>query len=347
MTEPQNRKVEKPLLKIEGLKTHFIVDETVIRAVDEVDLEISRGEIFGLVGESGCGKTVTALSIMGLIDDPGQIIAGEVIFDGTSLLPLSEEELNQIRGGRISLIFQDPHVRLNPVFTIGSQLAEIFQVHYGEPHQAAFERAVQLLGMVGIPDPMDRSRAYPYELSGGQAQRVMIAMALALEPELIIADEPTTALDVTIQAQILDLMREMSGNRSTAILLITHDLGVIAGMADRVAVMYAGQIVEQTQVDVLYEEPRHPYTQDLLASIPYGLDEGRLPSIPGSPPDPGNLPVGCRYAPRCEARMTYGLKICGQKSPSLKPWSPGHYVRCWLYESAPGHEPPLSSAEHD
>ena len=345
MIQSQNADTKEPLLKVEGLKTHFFVDGSVVRAVDRVDLEIFRGEVFGLVGESGCGKTVTALSIMGLIDEPGRIIEGDVIFDGISLGAITEDELNQIRGRRISLIFQDPQARLNPVFTVGSQLAEIFQVQYREPRQAAFERSVQLLHAVGIPDPQDRVHAYPHELSGGQAQRVMIAMALALEPELIIADEPTTALDVTIQAQILDLMRAMRVERSTAIILITHDLGVIAGMADRVAVMYAGQIVEQAKADDLYEKPRHPYTQGLLASIPYGVDEGSLTSIPGSPPDPGNLPTGCRYAPRCEARVEYGLKICDVNLPSLQPSSPEHSVRCWLYQSAPGHEPPLSSPD--
>ncbi len=345
MAQSQNPKEKQPLLKVEGLKTHFFVDGRVVRAVDQVDLEIFRGEIFGLVGESGCGKTVTALSIMGLIDEPGKIIGGDIVFDGISLVALAEDEMNQIRGGRISLIFQDPQVRLNPVFTVGSQLAEIFQVHYGIPRQAAFDRSVKLLETVGIPDPLDRVHAYPHELSGGQAQRVMIAMALALEPELIIADEPTTALDVTIQAQILDLMREMRGEHSTAILLITHDLAVIAGMADSVAVMYAGQIIEQAEAEDIYERPLHPYTQGLLASIPSGLDEGPLPSIPGSPPDPGNLPTGCRYAPRCEARIKYGLKICELKLPSLQLFSSAHSIRCWLYESAPGHESPLSSPD--
>lgn len=345
MTRSQKPKTKQPILKVEGLKTHFFVDGSVIRAVDQVDLEIFPGEVFGLVGESGCGKTVTALSIMGLIDEPGRITGGDVIFDGISLVASPEDELSQIRGKRISLIFQDPQARLNPVFTVGSQLAEIFQVHYGEPRQVARERSVQLLEAVGIPDPSDRVHAYPHELSGGQAQRVMIAMALALEPELIIADEPTTALDVTIQAQILDLMRKMRVERSTAIILITHDLAVIAGMADRVAVMYAGQIVEQAEAEDLYEKPMHPYTQGLLASIPYGLEEGPLPSIPGSPPDPGNLPVGCRYAPRCEARVEYGLKICEVTLPSLRPPGSGHIVRCWLYESAPGHQPPLSSPD--
>jgi len=345
MAQSQKTKVKQPLLKVEGLKIHFFVDGSVIRAVDQVDLKIFRGKVLGLVGESGCGKTVTALSIMGLIDEPGRIVGGDIIFDGISLLSLPEDELNKIRGGRISLIFQDPQARLNPVFTVGSQLAEIFQVHYGEPRQAAFDRSVRLLEAVGIPDPLDRVHAYPHQLSGGQAQRVMIAMALALEPELIIADEPTTALDVTIQAQILDLMREMRVEHSTAILLITHDLAVIAGMADSVAVMYAGQIVEQAEADDLYERPLHPYTQGLLASIPNGSVEGPLPSIPGSSPDPGNLPTGCRYAPRCKARTEYGLKICELKIPSLRSVSPEHSVRCWLYESSPGHEPPLSSPD--
>ena len=345
MTRSPSPKFKDPLLKVEGLKTHFFIDGGVVRAVDQVDLEIFRGEVFGLVGESGCGKTVTALSVMGLIDEPGRVIGGKVIFDGISLGALAEEEMNQIRGGRISLIFQDPQARLNPVFTVGSQVAEIFQVHHGEPRQAAFERSVQLLQAVGIPDSADRVHAYPHELSGGQAQRIMIAMALALQPELIIADEPTSALDVTIQAQILDLMRQMRVERSTAIILITHDLGVIAGMADRVAVMYAGQIVEQAKADDLYEQPMHPYTHGLLASIPYGLNDGQLPSIPGSPPDPANLPKGCRYAPRCEERVEYGLKICEVNSPSLNSLLPEHSIRCWLYESAPGHEPPLESSD--
>ncbi len=346
MSQRPSSKDKQPILKIEGLKTHFFVDGSVVRAVDQVDLEIFPGEVFGLVGESGCGKTVTALSIMGLIDEPGRIIGGDVIFDGISLVASTEDELNKIRGERISLIFQDPQARLNPVFTIGSQLAEIFQVHYGESRQIAFERSVQLLEVVGIPDPLDRVHTYPHELSGGQAQRVMVAMALALEPEVIIADEPTTALDVTIQAQILDLMRELRVERSTAIILITHDLAVIAGMADRVAVMYAGQIIEQAKADDLYEQPMHPYAQGLLASIPFGLEEGPLSSIPGSPPDPRNLPSGCRFAPRCEARVEYGLKICEETLPSLRLTGSEHSVRCWLYESAPGHKAPLSSPDN-
>ena len=345
MTRSKNAETKQPLLIVEGLQTHFYVNGSVIHAVDRVDLEIYRGEVFGLVGESGCGKTVTALSIMGLIDEPGQIIGGKVIFDGISMTELPEEELNQFRGKRISLIFQDPQARLNPVFTIGAQLAEVFQMHYGEPRHAAFERSVQLLEIVGIPDAEDRIHAYPHELSGGQAQRVMIAMALALEPELLIADEPTTALDVTIQAQILDLMREVRKKSSTAIILITHDLGVIAGMADRVAVMYAGQIVEQARADSLYEEPMHPYTHDLLASIPHALDGGALPTIPGTPPDPGDFPAGCRYAPRCEARIEYGLDICEVKPPSLGSSGTDHSVRCWLYESVRGYKAPLSNPD--
>ena len=330
-------------MKVEGLRTYFFTGDRVVRAVDGLDFQIHPGEVFALVGESGCGKTVTAMSIMRLIAEPGRVVGGDVHVDGLPLLKLNEEQMSAIRGNRISLVFQDPQVRLNPVFTIGSHLVELFQVHQGFSRTRAYERSIALLESVGLLDTAGRMESYPHELSLGQAQRVMIALALALGPDLLIADEPTSALDVTIQAQILDLMREMSVERSTAIILIAHDMAVIAGMADRVAVMYAGQIVEQSTAKDLYKEPLHPYTRGLLASIPYGLDEGPLPSIPGSPPDPGNLPPGCRFAPRCEARVEYGLKICDMDVPSLRPSGLDHSVRCWLYEAAPGHVPPLSS----
>jgi oligopeptide/dipeptide ABC transporter ATP-binding protein len=315
-----------------------------LRAVDSIDLTISKGEVFGVVGESGSGKTVMALSLMRLIRPPGRIVAGEVVLDGQPLNELSERELADVLGARIGIIFQDPSRRLNPVFTIGTQLAEIFQVHLGWNHRHAWNRALQLLERVGIPDPAERAHAYPHELSIGQAQRVMIAIALALEPDLLIADEPTSALDATIQAQILDLMRSLQQERGTAILLITHDMGVIAEMCERAAVMYAGHFVEQGDIRQIFHSPRHPYTQALLESLPTQKEHGEpLISIPGSVPDPVHLPPACRFAERCKARVEYGLDICERMAPSLIHFWPEQSVRCWLYEGAAGYSPPLQS----
>jgi oligopeptide/dipeptide ABC transporter ATP-binding protein len=268
---------------------------------------------------------------MRLIGPPGKIMEGEVIFEGKNLLSLPETEMIDIRGNRISMIFQQPQTSLNPVFKIGDQVTEVLRVHQRMDKGRAWEKAVELLHVVGIPDAEKKAHAYPHEMSGGQAQRVMIAMALALDPQLLIADEPTTALDVTIQAQILDLMRGLRSERHTAVILITHDLGVIAEMADKVAVMYAGRIVEQADVNTLFARPRHPYTQGLLASIPVlGRVKDRLAVIPGSVPDLIDLPPGCRFASRCQARLDAQLEICEKTEPDLVPIQDGHAVRCWL-----------------
>jgi len=332
----------KPLLEVKGLKTYFYTEDGIVRAVDGVDFEVYPGEVLGLVGESGCGKSVTSLSIMRLISKPGRVDAGEIFLDGENLLEFPEDEMIKVRGNRISMIFQQPQTALNPVFKVGEQLAEVLNVHQDLGKDAGWKRAIELLRMVGVPDPERRVEAYPHELSGGMAQRVMIAMALACVPELLIADEPTTALDVTIQAQILDLMRDMRREMNTSVILITHDLGVVAEMAERVAVMYAGEIVEQTDVNTLFDEPLHPYTQGLIGSIPIlGEIKERLEVIPGSVPNLVNLPPGCRFAPRCQARMQHNLTICTEQKPELDEIKMGHKVRCWLYQSAEGHVPPL------
>jgi oligopeptide/dipeptide ABC transporter ATP-binding protein len=332
----------KPLLEVKGLKTYFYTEDGVVRAVDGVNFEVYPGEVLGLVGESGCGKSVTSLSIMRLISKPGKIDEGQILLDGENLLELPEEEMIKVRGNRISMIFQQPQTALNPVFKVGDQLAEVLDVHQDLGKEAGWKRAIALLKMVGVPDPERRVEAYPHELSGGMAQRVMIAMALACVPELLIADEPTTALDVTIQAQILDLMRDLRREMGTSVILITHDLGVVAEMAERVAVMYAGEIVEQTDVNTLFDQPLHPYTQGLIGSIPIlGEIKERLDVIPGSVPNLVNLPPGCRFAPRCQARFKYNCTICAEVKPELEEVKPGHFVRCWLYQNAEGHVAPL------
>jgi oligopeptide/dipeptide ABC transporter ATP-binding protein len=332
----------KPLLEVKGLKTYFYTEDGVVRAVDGVSFEVYPGEVLGLVGESGCGKSVTSLSIMRLISKPGRIDEGEILLNGESLLKLPEEEMIKVRGNRISMIFQQPQTALNPVFKVGDQLAEVLDVHQDLGRKAGWQRAVELLKMVGVPDPERRAEAYPHELSGGMAQRVMIAMALACVPELLIADEPTTALDVTIQAQILDLMRDLRREMGTSVILITHDLGVVAEMAERVAVMYAGEIVEQTDVNTLFDQPLHPYTQGLIGSIPVlGEIKEKLDVIPGSVPNLVDLPPGCRFAPRCQARFKYNCAICADVRPELEEIKPGHSIRCWLYQNAEGHVAPL------
>ncbi len=334
---------KKPLLEVKNLKTYFYTEDGTVRAVDGVDFEVYPGEVLGLVGESGCGKSVTSLSIMRLISAPGKVEAGEILFDGTDLLKLPEEQMIHVRGNRISMIFQQPQTALNPVFKVGDQIGEVLDIHQNFGKEAAYKRSIELLKMVGIPDAERRVEAYPHELSGGMAQRVMIAMALACLPELLIADEPTTALDVTIQAQILDLMRNLRENTGTAIILITHDLGVVAEMCERVAVMYAGKIVEQTDVGTLFDQPLHPYTQGLIGSIPVlGKLKDRLDVIPGSVPNLIDLPPGCRFAPRCRAMVEHGLKICAERDPDLLDAKPDHKVRCWLYQNADGHRAPLT-----
>jgi oligopeptide/dipeptide ABC transporter ATP-binding protein len=332
---------QKPLLEVKNLKTYFFTEDGIVKAVDGVDFVVYPGEVLGLVGESGCGKSVTSFSIMRLIGQPGKIVDGEIYFDGKDLVTLPENEMIQVRGNRISMIFQQPQSALNPVFKVGDQIAEVLDIHQSLGKELGRQRAVELLKMVGIPEAERRAEAYPHELSGGMAQRVMIAMALACAPELLIADEPTTALDVTIQAQILDLMRGLREKTGTSIILITHDLGVIAEMAERVAIMYAGRIVEQSAVGILFDKPLHPYTQGLIGSIPVlGKIKDRLAVIPGTVPNLVNLPPGCRFAPRCLARIENQLSICTDQEPDLIEANPGHLVRCWLYQDAENHNAP-------
>ena len=333
---------KETLLEVNNLKTYFYTEDGVVKAVDGVDFTVGRGEVLGLVGESGCGKSVTSLSIMRLIGIPGKVVEGEIMFEGRDLLKLSEAEMVHMRGNRISMVFQQPQSSLNPVFKVADQVGEVLQIHQNMGKEESWNRAVELLRLVGIPDPESKAHSFPHEMSGGQAQRVMIAMALALNPQLLIADEPTTALDVTIQAQILDLLRDLRERMDTAVILITHDLGVISEMADRVAVMYAGRIVEQTDVRTLFREPMHPYTQGLMASIPVlGTVKDKLDVIPGSVPNLVNLPPGCQFAPRCRSRIQHQLTICTQIEPELEPVGTGHIARCWLYQDHEGHTAPL------
>ena len=333
----------QPLLEVKNLKTYFFTEDGVVKAVDGIDFEVYPGEVYGLVGESGCGKSVTSLSAMRLISKPGRVVEGEVLFDGQDLLKLTESEMTHVRGNRISMIFQQPQTALNPVFKVGDQIAEVLNIHQDLGKETGWKRAIELLKMVGIPEAERRASSFPHELSGGMAQRVMIAMALACVPELLIADEPTTALDVTIQAQILDLMRDLRNKVGASVILITHDLGVIAEMAERVGVMYAGRIVEQADVKTLFAKPMHPYTQGLMGSIPVlGKIKERLDVIPGSVPNLINLPVGCRFAPRCRARLDYQLQACTDIEPDLNEIAPGHLVRCWLYQDSPAQRAPLA-----
>ncbi len=321
------------ILEIRGLKTYFFTESGIVKAVDGVDLDVQAGEVVGLVGESGCGKSVTSLSIMRLVGQPGRVVEGEIVFEDKDLMQLDESEMIDIRGNQISMIFQQPQSCLNPVFKIGDQLTEVLLVHQDISKEEADRRAIELLSMVGIPDPDRRVESYPHEMSGGMAQRVMIAMALACMPQVLIADEPTTALDVTIQAQILDLMQNLKSQTDTAIILITHDLGVVAEMCDRVNVMYAGRIVETANVIELFESPKHPYTEALIGSTPVlGQTEKVLTSISGSVPNLINLPPGCKFAPRCEARIENNLEKCTEEEPELKQVAPNHWTRCWLYE---------------
>ncbi len=340
-----------PLLRVEHLKTVFplapravagLAPSTLAQgeaaAVDDVSFEVGRGETLGLVGESGSGKSVTALSIIRLVLPPGRIVNGRVELDGRNLLDLDEPAMRHVRGRRIGFIFQEPMVALDPVYTIGFQIAETLAVHDLARGAAAKARAIELLDAVRVPDPARRAREYPHQLSGGLRQRAMIALALAAEPALVIADEPTTALDVTVQAEILDLLREMRRSFNLSLLLITHDLGVIAEMADRVAVMYAGRIVEQSTVAALFASPSHPYTRGLLASIPGGEPGARLMAIPGTVPVLGQLPAGCAFAPRCPNRFN----PCDVAPPGVTTIDAEHAVRCYLY--GPAADPPSREA---
>jgi oligopeptide transport system ATP-binding protein len=321
---------KQALLEVKGLRTHFFTEDGVVPAVDGVDFSVVPGATLGIVGESGCGKSVTALSVMRLVAPPGRIVSGSINFEGRDLTQLSQEEMCDLRGNRMAMIFQEPMTSLNPVYTVGEQIREAVQTHNRQiPDREARERAVEMLRTVGIPLPEERYRSFPHEMSGGMRQRVMIAMALSLAPALLIADEPTTALDVTIQAQILELMKDLRQRVHTAVMLITHDLGVVADMADTVAVMYAGEIVEKADVFSLFREPLHPYTQGLLASIPTlaTTRDQKLNVIRGTVPNLLRLPQGCRFAPRCPKVMD----ICRQVRPTLRDLDGGRQVRCWLY----------------
>ena len=321
-----------PLLEISGLRTWFFTNDGVVKAVDGVDLSVGRGEIVGVVGESGSGKTVSMYSVLRLVSEPGRVVAGSVRFDGIDLLSLPRRQLRAMCAERIAMVFQQPNSSLNPCYDAGFQIGEVYEIHRKARKRVARERAVEMLRKVHIPDAPRRVDSYPHQLSGGQAQRVMIAMALAVQPELLIADEPTTALDVTIQAQILDLMRELQADTGMAMVLITHDLGVVAEMCERVAVMYAGQIVEETDTHTLFHAPLHPYTQGLIDSVPViGRRAEELAVIPGRVPNLIDMAPGCRFALRCQARLDAGLTRCLEELPALVEVTPGHKVRCFLH----------------
>jgi len=313
------------LLEIQNLATAFPTEIGSARAVDDVTLSVDKGKVLGIVGESGCGKSITSLSILRLVPPPGKIIGGKILLDGTNLLDLSETQMRSVRGNKIALIPQDPMTSLNPVYTVGAQIMEAIELHQNVPKKIARQKAIEVLDRVRIPEARTRVDDYPHQFSGGMRQRVMIAMALACEPQLLIADEPTTALDVTVQAQILDLLREIQSQQGTAIVLITHDLGVVAEMCDTVAVMYAGSVVEYASVRELFSNPKHPYTVGLLNSIPRpGTD--RLTAIEGQPPSLTKLPPGCRFANRCPIKE----ERCDQSIPPLEEKSPGHVAKCFL-----------------
>jgi peptide/nickel transport system ATP-binding protein len=320
--------VTEPILSVRDLRTYFHTGAGVARSVDGVSFDVMPGETLGLVGESGCGKSVTALSVLRLVRPPGRIEGGSrILFDGRDLIAISERDLRGIRGDRVSMIFQEPMTALNPVFTVGDQIAEVVRVHGKGSRREAWERAVEMLEQVGIPDPARRAKEYPHQLSGGMRQRVMIAMALVLSPAVVLADEPTTALDVTIQAQILELLGDLQQRLGTAIVMITHDLGVIAETARRVVVMYAGEVVEQAAVAELFEAPHHPYTEGLLGAMPQlGGGTDRLNVIPGTVPPPTAWPSGCRFHDRCP----YAWERCAREHPPLYQIEGGHVSRCHL-----------------
>lgn len=320
----------KPLLTVKGLKTHFFTDKGIVRSVDGVDLQVNEGETIGIVGESGCGKSVTALSLMQLIGTSnGKIVDGSIMFGDQDLVKMKESQLRKIRGNEIAMIFQDPMSSLNPVYTIGNQITETLRLHTKLTRKEAKERCFEVLNQVGIPEPEQKFNAYPHQLSGGMRQRIMIAIALSCNPKIIIADEPTTALDVTIQAQILELIQKLKVEEQTSIIMITHDLGVVSEVCDRVIVMYAGQVIEEADVRVLFESPQHPYTRALLQSLP-SLDEDKewLETIPGNVPIPSEMPVGCKFSPRC----SHVMPRCLVEIPELVKVEDGHNSRCFLAE---------------
>lgn len=323
---------QEAILKVEDLTTEFHTQEGILRAVDGVSFKVKKGQVLGLVGESGCGKTVTALSVMRLIPQPpGKIAGGRVFFNGKDLLTIPESQMRPFRGKRLAMVFQEPMTSLNPVFTIGNQIGEMLRLHLKMSRSEARDRTVELLNLVGIPAPEQRVKEYPHQLSGGMRQRVMIAMAISCSPDVIFADEPTTALDVTIQAQILALLEELRGRMGLALVLISHDLGVIAEVAHEVAIMYAGRIVESATTEELFSNPLHPYTRGLLSSLPRfdhaGARRERLSAIPGSVPKLLELPQGCKFEPRCG----FAFDRC-REEPPLEELSPGHWVRCWWAE---------------
>jgi len=318
--------MKNPLLEVRSLTTQFFTEDGVVRAVEDVSFEIFPGEILSLVGESGCGKSVTGLSLLRLISiPPGKIVSGELLFDGRDLMELEEKEMERVRGNDISMIFQEPMTSLNPVFTIGNQIMEALQLHQNLNKKEARRKAIEMLDRVRIPSPEVRIDSYPHQLSGGMRQRAMIAMALSCQPKLLIADEPTTALDVTIQAQVLRLLKEIQGEMGMAVMLITHDLGVVSEIADRVAVMYAGRIVETGPIEAIFGEMRHPYTKGLWESIPQLKEKRRrLNAITGQVPDPMNLPAGCKFHPRCYLM----IDDCKKEEPPLYPVNGNHFSRC-------------------
>lgn len=319
----------KPILIVRGLKTYFYTEDGVVKAVDGVDFDVYEGETLGIVGESGCGKSVTALSILRILDEKGKIVDGQVLLNGVDLTKIDEQDMRKIRGKDIAMIFQEPMVALNPVFTIGEQIMETIMLHQKLDEKAARSLAVDLLRKVGIPEPEKRVDQYPHELSGGMRQRAMIAMALSCKPKVLIADEPTTALDVTIQAQIMELMKQLQREYGMAIILITHDLGLIAENADRVVVMYAGKVVEYAYVKTLFNDPKHPYTWGLLHAIPrLDIEQNRLYNIPGVVPDPLHFPIGCKFHPRCEFKEDR----CTIEEPQLIKVGEDHLVRCFFWQ---------------
>ncbi|MFA1822141.1 ABC transporter ATP-binding protein [Virgibacillus oceani] len=331
------------ILEINELRTSFYTKDLEVKAVDGVTYALPRGKTLGVVGESGSGKSITALSILQLIEDPGKIKAGEIKFKGENLLEKSEAQMRKVRGNEISMIFQEPMTSLNPTFTVGQQINEAYKVHQGLGKKEARQRSIEMLKLVGIPSPEKRIDQYPHELSGGMRQRVMIAMALACDPELLIADEPTTALDVTIQAQILDLMNDLQDRLGMGILLITHDLGVVAETCDYVAVMYAGKIVEYADVKTIFNNPQHPYTVGLMNSIPPSDDdiEGDLPVIKGVVPSPDEMPTGCRFAPRCP----FATDLCRNNLPDLETDEHGNQIRCWIYSDEWDGDPEVNVSD--
>jgi oligopeptide/dipeptide ABC transporter ATP-binding protein len=331
------------ILEVRNLRTYFSTDDGIVKAVDGVSFALAKGETLGIVGESGCGKSVTSLSVMRLIPSPpGRIMSGDVLLDGASVLEMDQHALRALRGARISMIFQDPMTCLNPFLRVSTQLVETLRLHQKLRRREAKDKAVEMLRMVGIPKPERRIDDYPHQFSGGMRQRVMIAMALSCNPEILIADEPTTALDVTIQAQILEIIKELSRKLGTAVILITHDLGVVSGMCDRINVMYAGRVVERGATDVIFGDPKHPYTRGLIKSVPR-LDKvtgERLFSIPGTPPSLINMPECCPFHPRCE----HAMEACRKQYPPATDFGSGHSAHCWLYSGGAGWRPAPAEA---